>query len=114
MIYSRKSKGITSAECARQRLQVHASARCCRSIKLNDERVVVVDKLDAESFDARHTYIRVIRGQGECALAVSQHERSSSCCDGVSDSWRIGITRRRVSIAVVIVLFAVEDIAIRV
>ena len=85
-IHSGKSEGIVSVvERARQCLRVHASAGRCRPVKLNDERVVRVHKLNAEGFDAAHAQTRVVGRQRECALAGCRidRQRGRSRQDGV-------------------------------
>src|SRR5208282_5620610 len=54
-VHAGKSEGIVAVvESARQCLRVHASAGGCRPVKLNDEGVVQVHKLNAQGFDAAH------------------------------------------------------------
>ena len=48
-----------TAGTARCRLQVEASAGSCRSIKLRNQRMICVDKLNGEFFDTLHSDIRV-------------------------------------------------------
>jgi hypothetical protein len=68
-IHTRDRESISPTECARQGLQVNASAGSCGPIKLHDERMVGVDELDGESLGAVRANIRIVGDQSERPLA---------------------------------------------
>ena len=82
-----EGEGKIAAGTTRCRLQVQASAGSCRSIKLRDQRMTCVDKLNGEFLDAGHSDVRVAGRniKGECPGAGSwiHRSRTAGCRDCV-------------------------------